>query len=149
MSTKSKQSYTYDVDLALCDDGATMKVNTSPLQVDGAAAVIELGEGRLTGVLVVNALEVEIASDDEKYVITPVYGKNAGFSGDVVTGPALALGKATIPGTVNALEGRYEIPMGNVFNGESYGFMKLALTVSGTIATGIKMNAYLGRKTRI
>jgi len=145
MSKIGTQSYTVDMLLRLKTAGA-LKVNTATLQVDGSDGIINIGEGRVEAVIFINATAVEIATGDEKYTITPVYSNDPTFASGIVTGPAISLGIATSPADVDLIEGQYEFPMTNVVNGVSYGYMKLALVVAGTLATGIDFAAFLGKR---
>ncbi len=127
-----KQSYVLDTLLQLKDAGA-LTANTDPTQVAGADAIINVGEGRMAGTLLLDSTVAKVSAGDEKYTLTPVYSSSATFASDIVEGPAMILGDATVlGGDIDLAVGRFEIPISNVFNGLAYKYMKLKLTVAGT-----------------
>lgn len=154
MATIQKQSYTFDADLELKDAGL-IAADENATQVDSTDAIIDLGDGRFKGHLVINATAVEVASGDEVYQICCMFSNSATHASGVVAGPTFYLGDAAgiaaildaptvVPDTDNGI-GRYELPISNVFNGTSYRYMLLSVEVSGAVATGCNFTAYVSK----
>ncbi len=157
MATLTKQSYTFDIDLYLKDAGL-IDADENATQVDGSDAIIDLGEGRCTGTIVINATAVEVASGDEAYQIQPMFSNSATHASGVVAGAQFAIGDAaalatlypapTVSPDIDLVEGRYEIPFSNVFNGISYRYMLISVDVTGAIATGMNCTIYVSKKAQ-
>lgn len=154
MATIRKQSYTFDSDLELKDAGL-IAADENATQVDSADSIIDLGEGRMTGTLVINATAVEVDTGDEAYQIQTMYSNSATHASGVVAGVQFAIGDAAALATIYAAPtvspdtdlgvGRYEIPISNVFNGVTYRYLLLCVDVTGTIATGVNFTAYVSK----
>lgn len=154
MATLKKQSYTFDAELELKDAGL-IAADENATQVDGSDAIIDLGDGRMMGTLVLNVTACEVASGDEVYQVCTMFSNSATHASGVVAGPTFYLGDAagiaailnapTVdPDTDNGI-GRYELPITNVYNGISYRYMLVSVEVSGTIATGVNFTAYVSK----
>ena len=157
MATLQNQSYTFDIDLELKDAGL-IAANETATQVDSADAIIDLGAGRAVGTFVINATAVEVDSSDESYAIQPMFSNSSTHASGVVAGMQLAIGDAaglatlyptpTVSPDTDLGVGRYEMPFTNVFNGVSYRYVLLAVTVAGTLATGVNFTAYASRNAQ-
>ena len=155
MATIGKQSYTFDEDLELKDAGL-LAANENATQVDSSDAIIDLGEGRCNGTLVINATAVDVAGGNEVYNIQTMYSNSSTHASGVVTGISFPLGDAaglatlfaapTVSPDTDVGVGRYEIPISNVFNGVSYRYLLLAVDLTGTHTTGINFIAYVSKK---
>jgi len=154
MTTLQKQSFTFDIDLYLKDAGL-IAADENATQVDGSDAIIDLGEGRMNGTLVVNATAVEVATGDEVYQVCMHFSNSSTHASGVVAGPVFFLGDAagiaaildapTVPCDTDNGVGRYELPFTNVYAGISYRYLLISVEVSGTIATGVNFTAYVSK----
>jgi hypothetical protein len=154
MATIRKQSYTFDADLELKDAGL-IAADENATQVDSSDAIIDLGDGRMTGTLVINATAVDVAGGDEVYQIQTMYSNSSIHASGVIAGVAFALGDSaglatlfaapTVSPDADVGVGRYEIPISNVFNGVTYRYLLLAVDLTGTHATGVNFTAYVSK----
>ena len=157
MATIQVQSYTFDEDLQLKDAGL-IAADENACQVDSTDAIIDLGEGRCIGTLVINATAVEVDSGNEVYQIQPMFSNSSTHASGVVAGPSFAIGDAAALATLYAAPtvspdtdlgvGRYEIPLSNVYNGIAYRYLLLAVDVTGTIAAGCNFIASFHKNNR-
>jgi len=139
--------YTFDKDLLL---------KAAALIPESANGTLELdvGVGLVNADLVIDVTALEIANNDEAYTVLLEGTNTAGFGtaadnfllammpiGDKVgTAPALYN-----PGTDDAI-GRYVVPCRNERNGTTYRYLRLRFIVTGTIATGINLTAFLAKR---
>lgn len=116
-------------------------------QVDSEDKIVNLGNGLVEGVLVVDVTAIEIASNDEVYKIS-LQGSSESDFGDTIEDLAiLELGAAeVIGGDQDSETGRYKVPFRTEKNGTIYPYVRLYTDVSGAIATGINFKAYLAAK---
>ena len=154
MATIRRQSFMYDVDLELKDAGL-IAADENATQVDSTDSIIDLGDGRFYGALILNVTACEVASGDEVYQVCTMFSNSSTHASGVVAGPTFYLGDAagiaaildaptTVPDTDNGI-GRYELPITNVFNNTTYRYLLLSVEVSGTIATGVNFTAYVSK----
>lgn len=151
MATHRPESKTLDVLLELKDAGL-IAADENATQVDGTDAIIDLGEGRVKGELIINVTACEVDTGDEVYKIVPLFSNDAAHASGVVAGPVMYLGDAagiaaildaaTVPPDTDMVEGRYVIPFTNMYGNNTYRYMLLSVEVSGTIASGINFISY-------
>ena len=113
-------------------------------KVDGDAKIVNLGAGLVEGNLIVDVTALEVASNDEIYVIALQGSSSATFASDIETLAILELGAAEVVGAGQDSEvGRYTVPFRNEKNGTIYPYVRVYTDVDGEIATGINFSAYL------
>jgi hypothetical protein len=146
-----RQNKTFDVDLELKDAG--LLAASAACQVDSAAQIVDLGDGLVEGDIIIDVSACEVASDDEKYVIGAQISSSATFASDIYEVCTLPLGSAgtaagdNLAGDTDMGIGRYVLPFRNeIAEGVKKRYLRLYVTISGTIATGINFTAYLAKK---
>ena len=142
---RNQKDFTVDLDLQLKDAGLIAADDIA--QVDSADAILDLGESRFDGRVIIDASAVEVASGDESYHLVLEFSDESDFGSGIVQGPGIVLGDASATAMVNADTdngaGRYELPFCNEINGTTYRYMRLAIDVAGTIATGVNFTAWV------
>lgn len=107
---------------------------------DDAAGVGAYVKGKV--LVLVSALE--FGTGDETYDIRVQLSTSATFASDIVDRAVLPLGDAVAPRDVDVTGlGKYLIPVDNELNIKRYRYMRIYVTVGGTIATGIMFEAWL------
>jgi hypothetical protein len=109
--------------------------------------VLDLGAGRTTGYVLIDASAVEVDSGDELYTISLQGTNTAAFAGtDIVDINMIQLGDAVpLPGASDKVAGLYQFPF-DTFDGQNtWRYVRLYITIAGTIATGINFVAYLSK----
>jgi hypothetical protein len=146
-----RQAKTYDVDLELKDAG--LVAASAAAQVDSVDQILNLGTGTVLGDIIIDVSAMEVASDDEKYIIHAEVSSESDFASDIYAVCSLILGSAgtaewdNIPGDTDMYIGRYVLPFRNeIRNGTPKQYMRLYTEVSGTVATGINYTAYLSKR---
>lgn len=132
------RSYTYDSTQVLKAAGL--------VAADAGGTILTVGDAVFRGVAVVDVSAIEIASNDERYVLVMQGSTSATFASDVQNLAALELGAAAVRsgGAIASTVGRYELPFINEQNGVTYPYIRIYTDVSGTIATGINYAAWVG-----
>ena len=140
------RSYNLDAALQLHNNG--QQTVTGAGVVDGGAKIVDLGSetANFSGVLLVNIDDIEIGDGDENYAFALQASNEPDLSGErVVVARAEFGSSATMGGTnQNTEPGRYEIPFFNSLNGKPYRYLRLEVTVTGTVDTGIDYFARIG-----
>lgn len=141
----SKRDQTFDAALELKDAGLIAADDIA--QVDAADAILDLGAARFDGRVIIDATAVEVASGDESYDLIVEFSNSATFASGIVRGPSMKLGDAAAIGNADTDNGvgQYEFGFTNVVAGTVYRYARLAIDVSGTIATGVNFTAYVVR----
>jgi hypothetical protein len=141
--TRNQKDHTFDLATILKDAGLVGADN--PAQVSGANQILDLGQARTDGTVVIDATAVEVASGDEVYRINMQYSASATFASGVVQGSGIMLGdQAVILGVdTDAGAGHYEFGTTNEINGTTYRYARLYTEVVGTVATGVNYIAHL------
>lgn len=140
MSTATQlRSYTYDADLSLKAAGL--------IAADTAHLIVPVGDAVFKGVAVIDVTAVEIASNDERYVIQIQGSTSATFASDVQNLAAVELGATEVRsgGAIDSVTGRYEVIFINEQAGVCYPYVRAYTDVSGTIATGINWSGFIAR----
>lgn len=116
----------------------------------GSGGILDLGaNSEVTGLIVIDATAVEVASGDEHYTVMLELSSSASFGSDIHPVQAIGLGNNGIADSLldNASAdrgvGRYTLPFSNVVNGVAYRYCRLYVHVVGTIATGVAFTAYI------
>jgi hypothetical protein len=142
---RNQKDFTFDYDLRLKDAG--LIAADAAAQVGGSDKIIDLGAARVDGRVIVDVTAVEVASNDERYLIKTQFSNAADFGSGIVGGAALDVGALEVTkDSADTVVGRYELPFTNQLNGVVYRYMRIFTEVQGTIATGINYvaNAVLG-----
>jgi hypothetical protein len=146
---RSMPHYTFDSALELKDTGL-LAADTN-CQVDGADKIVAVGDGIFSGVVVIDVSAIEIASNDEEYLVVLQGSTSATFGSVYQNLAVMDFGATEVrPGTNNggdSLVGRYLMPFVNIQADVTYPYLRLCVDVSGSIDTGINFTAWIG-KTR-
>lgn len=134
------RSYTYDSSLSLKAAGLVAADTAGSL-------IVNVGDATFKGVAVIDVTAIEIASNDERYVISVQGSTSATFASDVQNLASLELGATEVRsgGAIDSAVGRYELLFLNEQDGICYPYIRIYTDVSGTIATGINYAAFIGR----
>lgn len=140
---RNRIDFTYDHDLRLKDAGLIAADDIA--QVGGSDRILDLGDARFDGRVIIDATAVEVASGDEAYVLVLEFSNSATFASGIVQGPMFFLGDAAaavaLAADTDNGAGRYELHFTNEQNGVTYQYLRLQIDVSGTVATGVNFTA--------
>lgn len=138
---RNQKDFTFDYDLRLKDAGLIAADDIA--QVGGSDKILDLGDGRFDGRVIIDATAVEVASGDERYNLELQFSNESDFGSGVKAGPSLPLGDADaiVAADQDNGVGRYELPFTNEINGTVYRYMRLSIDVTGTVATGVNFVA--------
>jgi hypothetical protein len=143
--------YNFDAEMLLKDAG--LVAASAAALVGGVAQILDVGVGRFEGVVVLDASAIEIASNDENYLVIVQGSASATFATGVENLAMLDFGalearKGFVAAThTDSLAGRYEIPFTNEQNDIRYRYVRLYTVVVGAIATGINYKAFIAPVT--
>lgn len=137
------RTYNFDIEMLLKDAG--LVAASAAATVDSADKVLDAGQARLDGVVVVDVSAIEIASNNEVYDIILQGSSSATFASDIENLAALNLGATEVrkASAIDSIAGRYEMPFTNEQAGVTYRYLRLYTVVAGTIATGINYTAFV------
>ncbi len=114
--------------------------------VDSSAVIVNLGAGLVEGHLIIDVTAIEIADNDENYIISLQGSSKSDFADTIEDLAILELGALeTLGGDQDSTIGRYKVPFRTERNGTIYQYARVYTDVTGTIATGINFSAYLGK----
>src|SRR5690606_35958655 len=135
-TARQNRQYAWDAELEMKDAG--LVASSDAAQVDGSDKILTVGDAVFKGVCVVDVSAIEIASNDELYIICVQGSTSATFASDVQNLAALPLGATEVNpgGAIDSTTGRYEIPFINEQDGVTYPYLRVYTYVDGTIATG-------------
>lgn len=151
-----------DTSLILKDAGAVTASGYGT--VDSEAKVIDLGTGLVEGNFVVNLTAAEKDSDDEKYELMLEACNSPSFDGECAILAGHTIGAADLlPDYEHAiiLPGNHIAPFTNYATSRTdqaegaadpirknitFRYVRLKITVSGTVVTGIDFSAFLTRR---
>lgn len=143
-----QRTFPYDNDLLLKDAG--LVAATAAATVAGSAKVLDLGQARMEGTVVIDVSAIEIASNDEEYDIILQGSTTAGFTADTIQNLAqLNLGAKEVrqglagSTVIDSEAGRYEMPFTNEQDDIVYRYVRLVTVVAGSIASGINYKAFI------
>lgn len=109
---------------------------------------VDLGTGLVTGWIVIDVLEIEIASLNEAYRIVVQGCNDPGFGSGIenLTAADFGAGAVRLGGAQTSTVGRYYLGFCNqARDGTNYRYIRLYDVISGTVSTGIKYNAWLSK----
>jgi len=144
---RSMPNYTFDADLELKDAG--LVAASAAATVGGSAQILDLGDAIFSGIVVIDASAIEIASNDEEYDIILQGSNSATFASGIESLAQMNLGATEVRqgGAGDSLAGRYLMPFVNIQADITYRYVRIYTVVAGSIATGINFRARIG-KTR-
>lgn len=150
-AAKHRPSFTFDADLELKDAG--LVAADAAWTVGGSARVIDAGTGRFEGKCVMDISALEIASGDERYDLLIQGSSSSTFASDIVILACLPVGDGSTIGTayagsgvdVDDAVGRYVLPFTNERNNIYYRYLRGFVVVTGAIATGINLSAFIAK----
>lgn len=142
--TRNSRDPLFDAALEIWDNGQGAIAADDVAQVGGSDAILDIGDSRVDGRVIVDLSAVEVASNDERYFLRTQFSDSSTFASGIVGGTVLEVGALEITDTsADVTTGRYEIPFTNEINGATYRYMRLHISVEGTIATGIEGTAFV------
>ena len=133
---RNRFDYTFDSDLELKDTSAAITVS-APAEVGAAAKILDLGAGRVDGVIVIDAVAVDIAAGDEATVIAQV-SNSATFAGGYFNAGCLIYGDVTLNGNdvdtvaTAAAPNHQELHFTNDINGTVYRYLRLYTLIAAS-----------------
>jgi hypothetical protein len=130
--------FTYDNALLLKAAGLVASTTTE-------STILDLGSGLVDGYLVLDVSAVEVASNDEIYLVCLEGSNVAAMTSGSVTLAQIELGNATAPADADTGTGRFVVPFRNEQNGTIYRYVRIYTEVAGTIATGINFVAFIAK----
>ena len=137
-----QKDFIYDHSLLLKDAG--LVAADAAATVDSSARVIDLGDARFDGRVIVDVTAVEVADNNELFHVIAQFSDSATFASGIVNGPALVFGAFEVTKqSADSATGRYELPVTNEILGATYRYMRLWTEVAGTVGTGIHYSAFL------
>lgn len=131
--------FQYDDDLSLKAAGLIATTTTG-------STILDLGAGIVDGFLVLDVSAVEVASNDEIYLVCLEGSNVAGMASGSVTLAQIEMGNSTAPADADTATGRFAIPFRNEQNGTVYRYVRLYTEVAGTVATGINFSAFVAKR---
>lgn len=140
------RTYTPDAEFVLADPSTGLTATDVP-QSGGVDLVVKVGNGRLEAVAIIDIVSCEIASNDELYTFTIQGGDAEAFDGDIENLAMLDFGATEVRhgGAIDTVAGRYELEFCNQQGDVTYPYVRLHVTVAGTIdTTGIVFGAFVG-----
>ena len=133
---RNRFDYTFDSDTALKDVSAGI-ASSAPAQVASADRILDLGAGRIEGVVVIDVTALDVAAGDEGTIFFQVSdggpGTTAFEAGSWITAAALVLGDVTLNGSkTDSAVGHYELFCTNEINGVVYRYARLYTLVASS-----------------
>ena len=141
---------TYPIDTALQLEDAGAAITSSEVNSGGE---IDLGASNVHGAVVIQCSAIKISANDEVYHIELQGTNTTGFgtATDIVNlagidlGPHQTVGATAADSEVDMTTGVYYVPFCNDFNGTSYQYVRLRITVGGT-SPSITYTAFLSQQ---
>lgn len=145
-SAKMRPNYIFDANLELKDAG--LVAADAAGAVDAVDVIRDIGTGHFQGVCVIDVTAVEIADNDERFLVSVQGSNSSTFASGIVDLGEMAFGALeVIGGDADTTVGRYELPFSNRKNDTYYRYIRLYTDVNGTVGTGINFSAFVS-KTR-
>lgn len=142
--TRNSKDFTFDYQLRLKDAG--LVAASAAAQVGGSDKIIDMGDGRFDGRVILDFSAIEAATNDEFYLCNIQGSDSATFGGTThVNLGSCVVGDPTKTGegVDSAAAQRRELAFTNEVNGHVYRYIRMYTFVGGTIATGINYVANL------
>lgn len=145
--TRNQKDFTFDYAHRLKDAG--LVASSAAAQVGGADKILDMGNARFDGRVILDFSAIEAASNDEFYLVNVQGSDSSSFAGTT----HVNLGSAVVGDPTKTGEGvdstaasRRELAFCNEVNGHVYQYIRMYTFVGGTIATGINYVANLVQK---
>ncbi len=136
----NQKGFTYDAELLLKASGA--------VTATGASSILNLGDARWDGRVVVDVSALDVAGGDEGYELRVQVSDSASFASGIQTVGAFKFGDSTLTGgSADTVVGRYELGVSNEFNGTIYTYIRINAVIVGATAS-ITYAAYLAPGVR-
>ncbi len=128
---RNRFDYTFDSDLQLKDAGSISA--SAAAQVGGVDKILDLGAGRVDGVIVIDAASGDVAAGDEATIMAQVSASSTFGSGIFVAG-SLIFGDVTLNGeSVDTVFPRHqELQFTNEINGTIYRYLRLYTLIAAS-----------------
>lgn len=137
---RTQFDWTPDSEFLLKDAG--LVAADAAATVASSAKVVDLGAGRTDGRVILDISAVEVADNNELFLIITQFSADAAFGSGIVSGPAFIAGALEVTkNSADTAAGRYELPFCNDVNGTVYRYMRLYTECQGTVGTGINYTA--------
>ena len=137
---RTQFDWTPDSEFLLKDAG--LVAADAAATVAAAAKVVDLGAGRTDGRVILDISAVEVADNNEMFLIITQFSPVENFGSGVVSGSVFIAGALEVTkNTADTAVGRYELPFSNDLNGTVYRYMRLYTECQGTVGTGINYTA--------
>lgn len=131
--------FTYDDALSLKSAGLVAA------SADGD--ILDLGDGLVDALLVIDVSAVEIATGDEIYTVSLEGSNIAAMTSGSVCLAKKVFGNLVVPmDAALSAAGRYVVPFRNEENGTIFRYVRLSTLVAGDVATGINFSAFIGKR---
>jgi len=133
---RNRFDYTFDSDLELKDTSAAIAVSAAA-QVGGSDQILDLGAGRVDGVIVIDAVAVDVGAGDEATVIAQV-SNSATFASGYFNAGCLIYGDVTLNGNdvdtvaTAAAPNHQELHFTNDVNGTVYRYLRLYTLIAAS-----------------
>lgn len=136
---RNRIDYTFDSDTELKDSSVAIAASAAA-QVGAVDQILDLGAGRMDGVVVIDVTALDVAAGDEITVFFQVSdggpGTTAFEAGNWKAAGAMIFGDVTLNGSkVDSVIGHYELHVCNEINGTVYRYARLysLLAASGSL----------------
>ncbi len=141
-SAKSRPSYTFDANLQFKDAG--LVAASAAAQVASVDKIVNVGNGRFKGRMVIDVTACEVDTGNELYSIEVQGSTSSSFASGNVVLCERQLGDSSVTGSsADDGTGRYELDFMNTdVDGARYPYLRVYTRVAGTIATGINYTAF-------
>lgn len=110
------------------------------------SVILDLGDGLMTGDMVIDVTALEVADGNEVYTISLEGSTVAGMGSGSVELTRSIFGNNSAPADADTAVGRHIVPFRNELNGVLYRYVRINTIIAGTIATGINFTAFLAKK---
>ncbi len=110
--------------------------------------IVDLGPAFMEADLVLDVSALEVATGDEIYTISLEGSNVLDMSSGSVELARTVLGNNPAPADADTNLGRHVVPFTNQLEGVYYRYVRLHVTVAGTIATGINFTAFIAKRNQ-
>jgi hypothetical protein len=130
-------------------DDALEVLASASVVASADSAILDLGDGLVDGLLVIDVTSVEIASGNEIYTISLEGSNVAAMTSGSVCLAKKVFGNLVVPmDAALSAAGRYVLPFRNEEGGLIYRYVRISTLVAGTInTTGIVFGAFIAKRS--
>ena len=131
VGSANKDAYDFDLDLQI-KDAESITASAAAL-VAASAQVLDLGDAKMAGTVVINITALDFTTADENYRIEAQFSNSATFADTSSAKGCLRLGDALNGSHDQVALGHYEFPVTNIGdNGTVLRYMRLYHVLAGT-----------------